>query len=717
MGSATAKSAKVANKKSASSKAAAAKDGKKANKIKNQIKEQVAQLSKDEPVDDNEVENSEEEAVGVEDFFNSQVNGESSSDEADKKATKKIKKAKKAAKKLANEKEDYKESIENLAEKDPEFYKFLKENDQGLLDIALSSDGEDNDEEEEAPEEAPEDEEEEEDVPQPKKAAKEESGDRELTMATINAWKKSLQTTHSIKTIRKVLIAFKGAVRASESDDANASVYTLTNPEVFNSLLFLTLKVIPEAIQHNIPLAETATGSKYVSAENKRFKTLSGSLKAHAASLAVLLEDLQDKDIANLVLKSIHTLLPYFLSFRKQLKELVDAVVTLWSTATEDDTKIVAFAFLKAAAEEHSKSVLEIILKSTYSGILKNSRRTNIHTMPSLNFQKNSGATLYAIDPLLSYQISFQFIRQLAIHLRSSLVNKTPEAYKAIYNWQYANSLDFWSRTLCVQCNTSNPEPSPLKELIYPLVQITLGAIRLVPTPQYFPLRFYLIRSLLRLSQATGTYIPVLPLLTEILSSTVITKSPKASTLKALDFEHNIRATKSYIGTRVFQDGVCEELVDLIGEFFVLHATSPAFPELAVPAVITLKRFIKRSKNAKFNRQIQRLVERLDAHGQFVQKARSEQLSNAAPTDSDKVAAFMATTKWEETPLGTYVVVQRQIREERARILRESLEADAADARTGGARSAGSDGEIGMSDLEDDKQEDASDSDEEMSDA
>lgn len=714
MGSATAKSAKVANKKSASSKAAAAKDGKKSNKIKDQIKEQVAQLPKDEPVDDNEAENSDEEAVGVEDFFNSQLNGENSSDETDKKTAKKAKKAKKAAKKLANEKEDYKESIENLAEKDPEFYKFLKDNDQGLLDIALSSDGEDNDEEE-APEVSPEDEEEEE-APKPKKAPKEETDDRELTMATVNAWKKSLQTTHSIKTIRKVLIAFKGAVRASESDDANASVYTLTNPEVFNSLLFLTLKVIPEAIQHNIPLAETATGSKYVSSENKRFKTLSGSLKAHAASLAVLLEDLQDKDIANLVLKSIHALLPYFLSFRKQLKELVDAVVTLWSGANEDDTKIVAFAFLKAAAEEHSKSVLEIILKSTYSGILKNSRRTNIHTMPSLNFQKNSAATLYAIDPLLSYQICFQFIRQLAFHLRGSLTNRTPEAYKAIYNWQYANSLDFWSRTLSVQCNTANPEPSLLKELIYPLVQITLGAIRLVPTPQYFPLRFYLIRSLLRLSQATGTYIPVLPLLIEILSSTVITKSPKASTLKALDFEHNIRATKSYIGTRVYQDGVCEELVDLIGEFFVLHATSPAFPELAVPAVITLKRFTKRSKNAKFNRQIQRLVERLDAHAQFVQTARSEQLADAAPTDADKVAAFMATTKWEDTPLGTYVVVQRQIREERARILRESLEADAADARNGGAR-GGIDVEIGMSDLEDDKKADASDSDEEMSDA
>lgn len=84
------------------------------------------------------------------------------------------------------------------------------------------------------------------------------------------------------------------------------------------------------------------------------------------------------------------------------------------------------------------------------------------------------------------------------------------EGYKTIYNWQYCHSLDFWSRVLSQHCNPEKElqnhksKESPLRQLIYPLVQVTLGAIRLIPTAQFFPLRFYLIRSLMRLSQSTG---------------------------------------------------------------------------------------------------------------------------------------------------------------------------------------------------------------------
>lgn len=657
----------------------------------------------------------------VEDFFNSQIDDVAEeADELEGKKKKKSKSKKSSKEDLENEKEDYKESMDQLAEKDPEFYKYLKENDGALLDFdvtKLSDDEEDEEDGEEEDGEAADEEEEEEEAPvAPKKSKKSKEDEKELTLATIKIWKKSLQEQHSLKTAKKVLVAFREAVTVSESAE-EASQFTLTNPEVFNALLLVVLKTVPETVVYNIPLSTSNTGSKYVSTDSKRFKTLSATLRGHASALSTLLADLNDSNIANLVLKSIHTLLPYFLSFRKPLKELVEAVVSLWSSAKDDETRMIAFAFIKTASEEHSKSLLDLVLKSTYAGILRNSRRTNIHTMPGLNFQKNSAATLYGIDPSTAYQQGFQFIRQLAMHLRTSIVSTNKaEAYKAIYNWQYANSLDFWSRVLAVQCDlakeTEEGRPSALRELIYPLVQVTLGAIRLTPTPQYFPLRFYLIRSLLRLSQTTGVYIPLLPLLTEILSSSIITKSPKASTLKALDFDHNIRANKSYIGTRIYQDGVCDELVDLVGEFFVLHSKSIAFPELAVPAIINLRRFTKRSKNAKFNKQIQRLVERLEENAKYIQAKRAEHAAGKfVPTDLDQVAAFLKEEAWEKTPLGSYVVVQRQVKAERAKILRESLDGDDAP-----AEGKGSDDDVGMSDLEDEQvEEDQEDSDAEMS--
>ncbi|ANB12717.1 Noc2p [Sugiyamaella lignohabitans] len=584
----------------------------------------------------------------------------------------------------------HKDELASLAEKDPEFYKYLQENDKDLLNFDPDSIlGEDDDEEEEA-EENDEDEEDKKSSKKSKKSKKsaaaddasedeeDDSASSEVTAKDVGTWAKSLKEEKSLRALRKVLKAFSAAVHMTENNtnDENEYKYSVTDPEVFNSLMLLALEQGPAVIRFHLPLTKGENGAKSTPVENKKLKSLSSTLRSHLVSLTVLLNGNHNKSTITLILKSVLDLLPYFLSYRNLIKDLVNAVVKVWGSSEDDEARLAAFSFLKTATEAYQKSLLEVVLKSTYGGIVKASRRTTVHTMPSINLMKNSAVTLFGIDATVSYQQGFQFIRQLAVHLRTSISNKTAESYKAIYNWQYCHSLDFWSRVISYYHHNSN-KANPLHELIHPLVQITLGAIRLIPTPQYFPLRFYLIRSLLRISQQTGVYIPILPLLMEILSSTIITKQAKPSTLRPLDFDHNIRAGKAYLGTRVYQDGVSEQFIDLVGEFFVLHSKSIAFPELSIPAIIALKRFAKRSKNVKFNKQIQRLVEKLDQNTKFIEQKRNN--VDFGPTNKEQVNAFLKDQEWQKTPLGAYIVVQREVREERARILRESLEEEKAE--------------------------------------
>ena len=357
-------------------------------------------------------------------------------------------------------------------------------------------------------------------------------------------------------------------------------------------------------------------------------------------------------------------------------------IVDVWSDSSNTEaTRITAFLVIRRLAVIGDAGLRETAMKSVYQGLVKGSRSTTVHTIQGVNLMKNSAAELWGIDGTIGYATGFSFIRQLAIHLRGSIVNTTKDSYKTVYNWQYVHSLDFWSRVLAMQCDSLKEaeagKESSLRPLIYPTVQITLGALRLIPTAQYFPLRFQLTRSLLRLSRSTGVYIPLAPPLLEVLQTAEMKKPPKPSTLKALDFSTAIRAPKAYLRTRIYQDGIGEQLVELLSEFFVLWTKSVAFPELSLPVLVMVKRWLKTAatkgsgnKNAKVSSAIQLLVQKIEANGAWITERRSK--VDFAPNNRAGVEGFLKDTEWEQTPLGAFVVGQRKGREERVKMLEKA---------------------------------------------
>ena len=322
--------------------------------------------------------------------------------------------------------------------------------------------------------------------------------------------------------------------------------------------------------------------------------------------------------------------------------------------------------------------IRETILKSAYEGIVKGSRNTTAYTLAGTNLMKNSAAELWGIDQKVGYTTGFTSIRQLAILLRGNITKPTKDSYKQIYNWQFVHSLDFWSRVLSSHCNSlveaESGKESQLRPLIYPVVQITLGVMRMIPTSTYFPLRFQLMRSLLRISQATGVYIPLAAALLEVLSSAEMKKPPKPSTLKPIDFTANIRVPTSYLKTRVYQDGIGEQVTELFSEFFTLWCKSIAFPELFVPVSVMIKRWLKTAssnstgnKNAKVNQGLLLLVQKCEANSKWVEERRNK--VTFAPKDRAEVEAFLKDVEWQDTPLGAFVVSQRKLREQRTKTL------------------------------------------------
>ena len=582
-----------------------------------------------------------------------------------------------------------KSAMDALAKDDPEFYEFLKENDPEALDFDENQDLKEIDELS-----ASEDEQPKKKRKKSKKAAEEEEDSddeftqsNELTKDMVAKWKASMTEKHSLRAARQVVLAFRSAAHLNEADEENNQRYTISNPEAFHDILVVALKHIPEVLQHHVPVKESAAGKVYVPTDSKKFKTLSILIRSYTASILHLLSTLSDDATLKLTISALTPLLPYMLSFRKVLKNLIKTVVHFWSQSSSSEaTRITAFLVLRRLVVIGDKGVREAVLKVTYQGLIQGSRSTNVNTIQGINLMKNSAAELWGIDQGIGYTTAFTFIRQLAIHLRNSIAHNQNDSYRAVYNWQYVHSLDFWSCVLSEHCSPLKEaeagKESQLKLLIYPLVQVTLGAMRLIPTSVYFPLRFQLTRSLLRLSRATGTYIPLASALLEVLNSAEMKKPPKATTLKALDFNVAYRAPKSYLRTRVYQDGVGDQIVELLSEYFVLWSTNIAFPEFSLPVIIMLKRWLKEvrgnkgggNKNGKLASNVMLLVQKLEANGKFIEEKRAR--VDFAPKNRTQVDAFLKDFDWEKTPVGAFVVVQRKIRTEKQKMLDEARKED-----------------------------------------
>lgn len=592
-----------------------------------------------------------------------------------------------------------------LAEKDPGFYKFLKENDRELLDfdagegnLQLSSSDEEADQEppakkskksKKAPANGDEDTASEADQPL-------DNPDADATVVDVSQvekWKKALTVQHSLRTLRQVVLAFRSAVHVNEEEE-KAFRYRIADSDVYNKLLNLVLSSTGAVLQHHLPVQINASsGRARVDTASKKFRGLVPLLRTYTNSLLHLLSNLSDDATQKLVLSALTSVLPYILSFKTLLRSLLKAVIELWSSsAASGAISITCFLLLRDLLQIGDPSVREALLKSVYRGLLSASRITTTHTLPMINLIKNSAVELWGLEPTLGYTTGFTSIRHLGLHLRTAILKPSKETQKTVYNWQFVHALDFWSRVLSTHCDASLPalqsgskssgsqQQQQLQQLIYPLVQITLGTLQLNGTSAtHFPLHLHLLRALLRLCRITRTFIPLAPPLLAMLNSNELRKPPKPSTAKPLDFAVAIRAPASYLRTRTYSAGLGDEVLELLAESFGVWSKSIAFPELALPVLINLKRWLKTvsgsgggaGKNAaaggnklgKTNAQIHILVQKLEMQSRWITERRDK--VDFAPTDRERVERFLEEVEWEDTPFGSWLVVLRKVREEK----------------------------------------------------
>uniref|UniRef100_A0A671MD85 Nucleolar complex protein 2 homolog n=1 Tax=Sinocyclocheilus anshuiensis TaxID=1608454 RepID=A0A671MD85_9TELE len=489
---------------------------------------------------------------------------------------------------------EHKDQLSALKRKDPEFYEFLQQNDQKLLNFEDSDSLEDEEEDEEE--------------------------------RMYHKLPSQLEVSHLVLPMQQII-----------------NYFLYYKSEVYNY----------QISSHNIVLI--CVFRLILPSSSARWQKNQIDIKMYIAGVVQLLSSLTQSTVVAAVLRHANQMVPYYLCLPKQCRHFLKSLIKHWSTG-EETVRVLAFLALNKICRNKQEIYLNSVLKQMYIAYVKNCKFTSPNTLPMINFMQRTLAEMYSLDTQVSYQHAFIYIRQLAIHLRNAMNLKKKETYQSVYNWQYVHCLYLWCRVL------STIYPSEVLEpLIYPLCQVIIGCIKLVPISRYYPLRLHCVRAIILLSANTKTYVPALPFLLEILQREDFNKKPGRMSIKPINFAVILKLSKTNLQEKAYKDGLVEQLYDLILENFHTQACSVGFPELALPTVVQLKVFLKECKVANYCKQMRQLLEKIQENSSYITGRRQKAAFGVA--DVTAVAAWEKQVAEEGTSLTKYYSQWKKLRE------------------------------------------------------
>lgn len=553
-----------------------------------------------------------------------------------------------------------KDEMERLQKSDPDFHKFLKENEKSLLDFDEQAD-EDEDSD---------------DVLKPEKKLPDVNA-TVVDYPLLNSLEQGAFKSHGLKSLKKLVAAYKTACHMADADGndedqqkRSGTKYHIESTAVFDRLMVLSLdrcheeftyhligkgsvnpKDEKKEINHDDDVMEEdnddegeVTGDEKpmnpkVLARAYRWTEIKPVMQTFFKSTLHVINGAKEPELLTFILKSLAKYVPFLTPFPRIAQNLLKTLVGLWSAPLDssEDYQVVrlnAFMRIRQLALTQPFPFIEDCLKKTYLAYAKrakfgtSSSLTSI--LPTLTFMGNCIVELYSLDYHSAYQHAFVYIRQLALHLRTAMHKKTPEAFQVVYCWQYVHCLKLWVAVLSSACKQGKEEQEVqlLRSLIFPLTEVILGVAKLIPTTRHLPLRLHLVRFLQQLAATAEMFIPTTSILLEVLDLKEIGLKPKRvqgrAAAKSIQLPLILKLPKEDTLRTAEQLEACvSEVFLLLNREVDLYRYSAGFPEFSVRICQRLRKFSKDTQNNRWRAYSKGCVDLCERNAVFCVKARA----------------------------------------------------------------------------------------------
>ncbi|CAI2327766.1 unnamed protein product [Caenorhabditis sp. 36 PRJEB53466] len=523
----------------------------------------------------------------------------------------------------------HKLDLEKLKLTDPEFFKFLQQEDADLLNMEAEDDdddeGEDSDEEEEeeSDEDDDEDDEDETKVKKIKKPkAKSDSSGRLIVDSGVYSYLQQVlvlddetSTPINPSDVRMAVDVFVACV-ARVGADIEAPKYVINEQSIFEAVVRLCFQAMPDVLKRLLRAKPEGEKVLFSKTAIKKYQTY---VRTYLHAMIVFLNEVQTTEVLIATLKAITRLVDLYAHFSRMSRLLIKAIVRIWSRKTLE-CRLPAFVCMNLLVKNYPQHFVPLY-KTAYVAFVANSKVVTNETWPLLQFMHRTFAELTILNPEAAYKYAFVYIRQTAVHLRNAMIAKgRKDLIFSIYNWQMMQCMYMWVRVIAKAHSVNGAET--IGELVYPLIQAIVGIFRLCNAPTFLPLRLHCCQLLIQLQASCTNYIPILQLSCDCLEELAreLKSKPKVAkgAVKLPDMECTLKCSSQYVDLPQWRKVVCEHVFRTMMQAAHLLASQAAFPDVVLPVNHRISSILETMKNGDYAHLFRGYQTKLKEHSRFV---------------------------------------------------------------------------------------------------